>query len=245
MQIDWWTLALQTVNFLIVVWLLSRLLYRPIRRVIEDREAADRKAAETAEAKLREAEETRQAFEKKSADFAETQRQEEARLHAEMEKERQALLDAAGEEARKIATEATARIGRERQQALEGLGEQIADLARDLAAKALGDRGALSGDGLFSHVDAYLDKMPATDLADLRADAVANSAGLSIVSADPMTDTEQSRWRDAMAGRFNGASVAFTTDPSLLGGVELRFPHAVLSFTVADRLRRAADELKA
>ena len=59
MEIDWWTLAIQTVNFLVVVWLLSRFLYRPVRRMIEAREADDRKAAEDAAAKAAEAERLR------------------------------------------------------------------------------------------------------------------------------------------------------------------------------------------
>ena len=46
MEIDWWTLAIQTVNFLVVVWLLSRFLYRPVRRMIEAREAAKKASGE-------------------------------------------------------------------------------------------------------------------------------------------------------------------------------------------------------
>ena len=57
MQIDWWTLGLQTINFLIVIWLLSRFLYRPVRKIIEEREAADQAASDEAEQKLKEAEE--------------------------------------------------------------------------------------------------------------------------------------------------------------------------------------------
>ena len=40
MRIDWWTLALQTVNVLILIWILSRFLFRPIVGVIEERRAA-------------------------------------------------------------------------------------------------------------------------------------------------------------------------------------------------------------
>ena len=39
MQIDWWTLALQTINFLVLVWLLTHFLYRPVRQVIAERKA--------------------------------------------------------------------------------------------------------------------------------------------------------------------------------------------------------------
>lgn len=38
MEIDWLTVAAQIVNFLILVWLLQRYLYRPIVKVMDDRE---------------------------------------------------------------------------------------------------------------------------------------------------------------------------------------------------------------
>jgi F-type H+-transporting ATPase subunit b len=40
MRIDWWTLALQTFNVLVLVWILSRFLFRPVASMIEQRQAA-------------------------------------------------------------------------------------------------------------------------------------------------------------------------------------------------------------
>ncbi|MFY9876825.1 MAG: ATPase, partial [Rhodomicrobium sp.] len=39
MHLDWWTIALQTINFAILVWLLNRFLYKPVLRVIDARKA--------------------------------------------------------------------------------------------------------------------------------------------------------------------------------------------------------------
>ena len=39
MHFDWWTLALQTINFAILAWLLHRFLYKPVLRVIDARRA--------------------------------------------------------------------------------------------------------------------------------------------------------------------------------------------------------------
>src|ERR1700735_2520227 len=61
MTIDWWTLAIQTVNVVILVWLLGRFFWRPVAAMIErtragfaqEREAiltAAREAAEQAQA---------------------------------------------------------------------------------------------------------------------------------------------------------------------------------------------------
>ena len=38
MLIDWFTVAAQAVNFLILVWLLKRFLYKPVLAAIDERE---------------------------------------------------------------------------------------------------------------------------------------------------------------------------------------------------------------
>ena len=40
MKIDWWTLGLQAVNVLILVWLLSRFLFKPVAAIIAERQQA-------------------------------------------------------------------------------------------------------------------------------------------------------------------------------------------------------------
>ena len=48
MHVDWSTLALQTVNFAILVWLLHRFLYRPVLRLLDARRAEiDKQYAES------------------------------------------------------------------------------------------------------------------------------------------------------------------------------------------------------
>lgn len=43
MHIDWSTLALQTVNVLVLVWLLARYLFRPVMAIIAERRVAAEK----------------------------------------------------------------------------------------------------------------------------------------------------------------------------------------------------------
>ena len=38
MLIDWFTVAAQAVNFLILVWLLKRFLYKPVLAAVDERE---------------------------------------------------------------------------------------------------------------------------------------------------------------------------------------------------------------
>jgi len=69
MLIDWFTVGAQTLNFLILVWLLKHFLYKPILDAIDAREK--RIVAELADADARKAEalSEREAFLKKNEQF--------------------------------------------------------------------------------------------------------------------------------------------------------------------------------
>jgi len=69
MLIDWFTVGAQVLNFLILVWLLKRFLYKPILHAIEEREK--RIAAELANAdkKKAEAQKERDEFKHKNEEF--------------------------------------------------------------------------------------------------------------------------------------------------------------------------------
>ncbi len=99
MLIDWFTVCAQAVNFLLLVWLLKRFLYKPILRAIDERERRIAAQLQDAEAKKAEAQKEREDFQNKNAAF---DRQRETLLgqaEADARAARERLLD----EARKAA----------------------------------------------------------------------------------------------------------------------------------------------
>lgn len=244
MQIDWWTLGLQTINFLVVVWLLSRFLYRPVRRIIDEREAADRKLSEEAQARARAADKLREEYESKLAAFAEEQRKKEAALQSEMEKERDAALKDARQKADGMMSEALATLDRERENTLKKLKAEIGTLAMDLAGTALAS--GVTADAALRQAKSYFDGLSPQDLADLERDLSEAGAQATVVTAEQLGEAARSSWEDLLVGRFGQeVRIGFTEDPAILGGAELRFPHAVLRLSVAQRLKDAAEEMKA
>ena len=148
MQIDWVTVAAQIVNFLVLVWLLQWVLYRPLTRALKAREdevSRSLREAESAKETARtEAEAHRHALreleDSRSARLAAVE-EEAARLHAEMTKK------ARGELAKRRAAwqaqledEKSAFLNRLRRRA----GEAFVTLARralaDMADEDLVDR---------------------------------------------------------------------------------------------------------
>lgn len=70
MQIDYFTTAAQVVNFALLVFLLKRFLYRPMLKLMEDREAAIVSSQEAAESARRKAQAEAESYRKKKEELS-------------------------------------------------------------------------------------------------------------------------------------------------------------------------------
>jgi F-type H+-transporting ATPase subunit b len=241
MQIDWWTLALQAVNFLVLVWLLSRFLYRPVRQVIEKRQALSQEAADAAQRKADAAEAARRHYEEEQKALEAERRGLAEAVHKDMQQECERMLEAARTEADQIRAEAKVALEKDSSKALEGLKSDIAGLATGVAVQVLQDSGAdRTGPGTRATVRAYFDRLPERELADLQRDLDGGSAEIELVTASELSEAEQAEWRKAIHGWLQrNVPVRFAVAPEILGGAELRFPHSLLSFTWARQIEEA------
>lgn len=241
MQVDWWTLALQAVNFLVLVWLLSRFLYRPVRQVIEKRQALSQEAAEAAQRKADEAEAARQRYEEAQKALEAERRGLAEAVHKEIQQERERLLEAARAEADRIRAEAKAALEKDRSATLADMKSDIAALATGVAIRVLQDSGAnRTGQGTLAAVGAYFEALSERELEELQADLGGDSPEIELVAACDLSETDRAEWRKGLHGWLQrDVPVRFTVAPEILGGVELRFPHSLLSFTWARRIEEA------
>lgn len=98
MELNWTTFVLEIVNFLVLVWLLQRLFYRPVREMIEKRRQGIEAQLQRSRDMQEKAEELMNQYESRLQDW-ETERQAaRLRLDSEMEDERRRLLTLLHEE---------------------------------------------------------------------------------------------------------------------------------------------------
>src|SRR5476651_2521037 len=93
MTIDWWTLGIQTVNVVILVWLLGRFFWRPVAFMIEQRRATAERILADAEAKRIEATAALAEIERTRAGFAQEREAILAAAHEVAERARVARLE--------------------------------------------------------------------------------------------------------------------------------------------------------
>lgn len=226
MTLDWWGLGLQAINVLILVWLLSRVFWRPVAGAITRRQ-------ETALALL---EEGKTAQAKADAALAEVA---EARAGIAAEREailaeakvaadtvaKAALKDAQAKADSLIAAARTA-IDRDRNTARKENATRAAELSVEIAARLLGRFNTTEVQAAFlSHLVEAIADMSASD----RAALIASADGTEIVTATETDDAESAKIERAVKDALGGTpSVRLVTDPDLIAGLELRTGHFVL-----------------
>jgi F-type H+-transporting ATPase subunit b len=222
MRIDLWTLALQTVNVLVLVWLLARFLFRPVATVIAARrEAADKLLREAQAQGQKTANEAASLAHERDGLAADAQRML-AEAHAAAQAERTTLLQNATETAARLQAGAQQAIARDRQSMREALEREAADLALTISTRLLQrvPPRALNR--------AFVDTLAET-LSTHPARSALATAELEFRSAVPLDDTARADTR-AILTRALGAPprINFRTDPTLLAGIELAAPSMLI-----------------
>jgi F-type H+-transporting ATPase subunit b len=133
--VDLFKLAFQIINFLLVLYLLNRFVFKRVLALIDERQARIAKGLEQAEAAARDRELAR-AEREAALDEARKEAQTMiARATKIAEDSRAEIVAAARAEAEKVAAKATEEITAEKQRAIAELRSQVADLALEAAGR--------------------------------------------------------------------------------------------------------------
>jgi len=238
MSLDWFTVAAQLINFLILVWLLRKYLYRPVLKAVDERE---KKIA----AQVNAAAATEKAAQAEKADYAEKQADLARRADGLMQ---QAKTDAEAAHDRLIA-EARQSVERQRaqwQSALLTEQEHAAtELTREVQVAVVGVARKFLGDLAGADLEArmtsvFLERLKAVgeEQRERLAAATAGASEITIRSSFPPDEAGKASIRDAVAGLIGRADlrVGFETDKAMVCGMGLYVPGYKLEWSVAGYL---------
>jgi F-type H+-transporting ATPase subunit b len=243
-ELDWVTFTLEIVNFLILVWILQRFLYKPILQIIARRKAVIEQTLTDAKARHADAEALESRYRDRLAVWEEEKAHLREQAETEMDAERARRMAALGQS---LAQE------REKHQALEK--RQLQDRQRQLEQAALA-QGAQFAAGLLGRfaapdLEAQLVHMVAEELPKLPGDILeqvrqaqpkAQHHDVKVASAFTLKPED----RDLLEQRLFallGASctVAYDVDPQLRAGVRLSIGPWVLRANLQDELKFFAE----
>lgn len=228
MQFDWWTLGLQAINVLVLLWVLQRLLFRPVLALIEQRRQATQAELDQARDAGLKAEQSLAALERERAELAGSRDKALAALREEVQAEREALMAHADQEAREHSAEVLAALQRERTEVEAALRARAAQLAGEMAQRLLD--GLPAGSWHAHFVAGACAQLAALSPGERELLRDSRHPDHPVVVSAAELDPAQRELTHAALNQALGHEAAprFTTDPALIAGVELRFHHLVV-----------------
>ena len=178
MLIDWFTVVAQTLNFLILVWLLKRFLYKPILDAIDAREKRIATELADADAKKAQARQEQDEFKRKNEEFERARAALLNRAIDEATAERQRLIDQARKESDTLRIRWQEALGREHQNLSEELTRRTRDEVFAIARKALADLASINLEEHYGQIAEFVASANDQNLRRLAAE-VAHSRELS------------------------------------------------------------------
>lgn len=244
MHIDWSTLALQTINVLILVWILARFLFRPLRAMIAKRQAKIDAILAEAAAACKQAAEAEAAAKKERADMEAQREHLFAVAQSEAAKEKARLLDAAAKEAAALRLEADSAAARDRSAMEAALIARIRDLAVEITRRLLTRISPEDNLDVFvAGLCTQFDKLPPQTRTAFASGAA--EGAIEIVTAAPLSAEASARVRQALEKNFGtGSQFSFRADPALIAGIEIHARTATLLNSLRHDLDRIVKELK-
>ena len=240
MQFDWTTFILEILNFLVLVWILQRFLYRPVLAMLDARQQRIKDETERAAQLRNEAEVLRQQYEQRLADW--NQQQETSRR--QLDEELAQMRSIATENLKQTLADEEAKL-RVRNQTL--IAAREAALIREAAGAAYGQAAAmlqrLATPQLTQNiVDVFLQdlaNMPDSEQAALRKAAamlIAASA-VEVISAHPLDEATRGAVTQGLAAAAGQTlQLSYKEDPQLIAGLRAVVGECQLHANLADEL---------
>ena len=248
MLIDWFTVGAQTLNFLILVWLMKRFLYKPIRHAIDEREK--RIAAELANAdkKKAEAQKESDAFKHKNEALDQQRDALLSKATDEAKAEGQRLLDEARKSADALSAKRMETFRKDANNLSQAISRRTQQEVFTIARKALTALATVSLEERLAEVfTRRLREMDGPAKAGL-AQALKTASDPALVrSAFDLPEEQRAAIQNALNETFSAEiHVRFKTAPDLISGIELSTNGQKLAWSIADyitSLEMGIDEL--
>ena len=240
------TFVLELINFLVLIWILNRFLYRPVMNVIAQRKAAIQKTLSDAEVTRNAAQALQIQYENRLTEWEQEREKARAQLHEEVNSERTRLLQDLRND-----------LMREREKAAAVDQRRMKDFMQQAETTAI-VQGRTFASRLLSRVAQPelerrivdmvmqdLPHLPDSQMQNIRADPATAALSINITSAYPLDKAQREALCQscrALIGRE--VTCEFLEDRNLIAGVRISVGSWVLRANVEDELSFFAESLR-
>jgi len=233
------TFILEIINFLVLVWILKRLLFVPIKKSIETRKMEIKKSLEDAESKQSLATKLFNQYENRLKDWEKEKKAKFDELKKELDTEREHGLKQIGIEISKKQDRLQAQVDKAQKETKDKMEREAINQSLIFLSKLLTNFSSKELES--SIIRIFLENLEIkSDVRESIPPSGTDRSEQSILvrSAFPLAENERSLLNDKIAPLFKtNANVEFSTDPTLLAGLEITAGFTVIRANIRDELR--------
>ena len=251
MKINWFTVIAQVINFLVLVWLLKKFLYKPILNAIDEREKKIAAQIKDADDKKAAAIKEQDDFKKRNEDFDKQKKVLMDKVVTDTNTERDKLLEAAKNDANTLRSnlEKSAKENQENQNA--AIAQKTQKQVFDITRKALTDIASISLEEQSANTFIKRLNESKDDEKKQFIDAFKSNANAILVrSAFNLPEKQQGEINNAVDTILGTKTqLQFKTTPELISGIELTTNGYKLAWSFSEYLnsleKNIAEKMKA
>ncbi len=248
MLIDWFTVGAQALNFLILVWVMKRFLYKPILDTIDAREKRIAAELADADAKKAEAQQERDEFQHKNEEFDQRRAALWSRATDEAKAERQRLLDEARNAADALSAKRQETLRNDAHNLSQAISRRTQEEVFAITRKVLTDLATTSLEERLGEVFTRRLRTMDGKAKQGLAEALQTASDPALVrSAFALPAEQRAAIQNALNETFSAeVLVRFEAAPDLVSGIELTTNGQKVAWSIGDylaSLEKGVDEL--
>jgi len=223
MDINWFTVIAQVINFLILVWLLKKFLYKPILDAVNEREQKITHQLKDADAQKATAQKEKNDFKQKNEDFDQQKKGMMDKAIADVKTEKQQLMDTAKAEASLLRSNLEKAFKEEQEHENREMAQNTQQQVFAMTRKALAEIASIhleaqSASTFIQHLKAAKEEEKQQFIDAFKS----NSNAILVKSAFELSAKQQDEINDAVNELLHAKTkLQFKIAPELISGIEL------------------------
>lgn len=246
LQIDWLSLLFQIVNFLVLLAILNRLLFKPLRKKLNER---GRVMGETLQrARDQEAEAARLTTEWEEREAAAKAQAEETLRAAQSQalREREGLLQETRKRLDELTDEMREDLARQRDETIAGHYDDILDSIIALSGNVIQSvTTRRTHDDLVTNFAASIYQMPQADIEEYRRLLAGRIPTAFVVTPVALSEDQTKTLADTLSSLINRhMELQVNVDPSLIAGIQVRLGDKLMDNSLRQQLNRIRESVR-
>jgi F-type H+-transporting ATPase subunit b len=237
MNINWFEIIAQMINFFILLFLLQKLFYKPVIKAMNDRQQRLMDNQKKSEEKMKKAAELIETYNQNLAELEKEKDRQLEMAKQQAQEKKEALIAAYREEAEQKRSDYLKEVDEEQERFIHDLGAALGNNAVKIAEHIL---GSFSEEKLSEKVfDSFIKKVEDIDEDTLKEDIESKDERIILISSEELSDEQKEILEKVLTKKLDTfKEISYEVEEELIQGYELKLE----TLTVHTNVRKYLEE---